>query len=127
MKSLKCSSEARVIVNTASVNGFYGSFQDFCIYCVQVWGDWDDKDCGPGVRLRRYTGGCIMPRAGVDLEEFWKTAAASIPGRRMGRPEDMAEAAMWLCSDAAYHVTGHAMVVDGAMTAGSLLEWEINK
>ncbi len=59
---------------------------------------------------------------GIDLEGFRKMAAGSVPVKPMGRPEDMAEAAMWLCSDAASHVTGHAMVVDGAMTAGSLLE-----
>lgn len=66
--------------------------------------------------------GFIMPRAGVDLEEFWKTAAASIPGKPMGRPEDMTEAVTWLCSDAASYFTGHAMVADEALTAGSLLE-----
>jgi NAD(P)-dependent dehydrogenase (short-subunit alcohol dehydrogenase family) len=39
------------------------------------------------------------------------------PMGRNGRPEEVAEAAAWLCSDASSFVTGHALVVDGAMTA----------
>lgn len=36
---------------------------------------------------------------------------------RMGRPEEIAEAALWLCSDKASLVSGHAMNVDGAALA----------
>ena len=35
------------------------------------------------------------------------------PVGRMGRPEEIAEAVVWLCSDAASFVTGHTMTVDG--------------
>jgi NAD(P)-dependent dehydrogenase (short-subunit alcohol dehydrogenase family) len=38
------------------------------------------------------------------------------PMGRIGRAEEIAEAAAWLCSDAASFVTGHALVVDGGMT-----------
>lgn len=40
-----------------------------------------------------------------------------IPMRRTAQPEDMAEAVIWLCSDAAAFVTGHIMPVDGGMTS----------
>lgn len=40
-----------------------------------------------------------------------------IPMKRMAEPEEMAEAVIWLCSDAASFVTGHAMPVDGGMTS----------
>ncbi len=43
--------------------------------------------------------------------------AASEPVGRMGSPQEIAEAVMWLCSDAASFVTGHAMAVDGGMVA----------
>ena len=34
----------------------------------------------------------------------------------MGRPEEIAAAVLWLCSDAASFVVGQAMVVDGGQT-----------
>lgn len=39
------------------------------------------------------------------------------PQKRMGAPEEIAEAVIWLCSDAASFVTGHAMAVDGGVVA----------
>ena len=43
--------------------------------------------------------------------------AAAEPVGRMGQPAEIAEAVVWLCSEAASFVTGHAMAVDGGMTA----------
>lgn len=40
-----------------------------------------------------------------------------VPLGRIGRPEEAAEAAVWLCSDAASYVTGHSMIVDGGWTS----------
>ena len=40
------------------------------------------------------------------------------PTGRLGAPEEVAEAVVWLCSDAASFVTGHMMSVDGGRFAG---------
>ena len=40
-----------------------------------------------------------------------------VPMGRFGEPEEIAEAAVWLCSDAASFVTGHALSVDGGVVA----------
>ena len=39
------------------------------------------------------------------------------PVGRMGLPDEVAEAVVWLCSDAASFVTGDAMPVDGGLVA----------
>ncbi len=57
--------------------------------------------------MGRFTGGTPEGRAKVIAEE---------PVGRMGQPEEIAAAVVWLCSDAAAFVIGHAMVVDGGQT-----------
>jgi NAD(P)-dependent dehydrogenase (short-subunit alcohol dehydrogenase family) len=57
--------------------------------------------------MARYTGGTAEGRARVIAEE---------PIGRMGRPEEVANAVLWLCSDAAGFVVGSAMVIDGGQT-----------
>ncbi len=59
-------------------------------------------------------GGTPEGTAGVEAQY-----AGVVPMRRIGRPEEAAEAAAWLLSDAASYVTGHSMIVDGGMTAGT--------
>jgi len=46
-----------------------------------------------------------------------KQYEAMEPVGRMGAPEEVAESIVWLCSDAASFVTGHALAVDGGWTA----------
>jgi NAD(P)-dependent dehydrogenase (short-subunit alcohol dehydrogenase family) len=38
------------------------------------------------------------------------------PIGRMGRPEEIAATVVWMCSDAAAFMIGHALVVDGGQT-----------
>jgi NAD(P)-dependent dehydrogenase (short-subunit alcohol dehydrogenase family) len=40
-----------------------------------------------------------------------------VPIGRLGTPEEVAEAVIWLCSDKSSYVTGHLLMVDGALTS----------
>jgi NAD(P)-dependent dehydrogenase (short-subunit alcohol dehydrogenase family) len=62
--------------------------------------------------LRRVSGG--DPETRKRIEEHFRQFIAL---GRVGRPEEAAEAAVWLCSDAASYVTGHSLIVDGGASA----------
>lgn len=49
--------------------------------------------------------------------EVKEARIAQSPLGRWASPEEIAEAVVWLCSDSASFVTGHAMLVDGGYTA----------
>jgi len=58
----------------------------------------------------------LLERVIASRPEAEAEVVSSIPLGRMGAPEELAEVAVWLCSDAASFVTGHPMVADGGMT-----------
>jgi NAD(P)-dependent dehydrogenase (short-subunit alcohol dehydrogenase family) len=39
------------------------------------------------------------------------------PVKRLGKPQEVAAAVVWLCSEEASFVTGHAMLIDGGYIA----------
>ncbi|MCF8032841.1 MAG: SDR family oxidoreductase [Desulfarculaceae bacterium] len=45
--------------------------------------------------------------------DFWETIAQKVPLKRMGDPEDIADACYFLCSDRARFITGHTLDVNG--------------
>ena len=81
-----------------------------------------------GIRINAVCPGII--RTAMVIKQFSgkpKLEAQANDGQpmgRMGTPEEIAEAVLWLCSDAASYVTGHAMVVDGGSLAATSLSPE---
>lgn len=49
-----------------------------------------------------------------DDQAVWDGVARSVPSGRLGRPDEVAQAAVWLCSPRAGYVNGESLVVDGA-------------
>ena len=58
----------------------------------------------------------MMDRFSGGTPEGAGRVIAQEPVGRMGKPEEIAAAVVWLCSDAAAFVVGHAMVIDGGQT-----------
>ncbi|MCB0374355.1 MAG: SDR family oxidoreductase, partial [Sinomicrobium sp.] len=114
------------IVNNASVAGLVG-FAGIPAYVVSKHGvvgltksaalDYARK----GIRVNVVCPGVIktpmIDRFTGNNSEAEKQFEAMEPLGRMGQPEEVTEAVVWLCSDAASFVTGHTMAVDGGLVA----------
>ncbi len=74
-----------------------------------------------GIRVNTVCPGVIetsmVERVTGNSSDVLKKMIAAEPMGRSGQPEEIAEAVVWLCSDAASFVTGHAMAVDGGGVA----------
>jgi NAD(P)-dependent dehydrogenase (short-subunit alcohol dehydrogenase family) len=73
-----------------------------------------------GIRVNCVCPGVIqtpMTERGLNDPELRARLIASEPMGRVGTPEEIAEAVVWLCSDAASFVTGHTMTIDGGFVA----------
>jgi NAD(P)-dependent dehydrogenase (short-subunit alcohol dehydrogenase family) len=75
-----------------------------------------------GVRVNAICPGIIetpmMDRFSGGTPEGRDRVIGQEPVGRMGRPEEIASAVLWLSSDLGAFATGHAMVIDGGQTAG---------
>ncbi|HTN60791.1 MAG TPA: glucose 1-dehydrogenase [Devosia sp.] len=112
------------IVNTASISGLTGGYR-LSIYTATKHGvvgltkaaamDYATQN----IRINALCPGAIdtpfiaaLPEAIRDRLNF------ATPMTRMGQPEEMAANVLWLCSDGASYLTGHALVVDGGTALG---------
>ncbi len=58
----------------------------------------------------------MMDRFSGGTKEGRQRVISQEPIGRMGQPEEIANAVVWLCSDAASFAIGHALVIDGGQT-----------
>jgi NAD(P)-dependent dehydrogenase (short-subunit alcohol dehydrogenase family) len=81
-------------------------------------------ELGPQVRVNALAPGLVRTDFARALwEPAEEMVAKRLPLRRIGEPEDIAGAALFLSSDAAAWITGHVLVVDGgamAMPSGGI-------
>ena len=73
-----------------------------------------------GIRVNAVCPGIIdtpmMQRFTEGTPEGRERVISQEPVGRMGTPEEIAEAVLWLCSDTSGFVIGHALVIDGGQT-----------
>jgi NAD(P)-dependent dehydrogenase (short-subunit alcohol dehydrogenase family) len=114
------------IVNTASIDGLSGArgLADYVASKHGVIGLTKTaalEYATAGIRVNAICPGMIrtplVENALKTRPELEAQLIAEEPVGRMGTPEEIAAAALWLCSDAASFVTGHPMVVDGGFMA----------
>ena len=75
-------------------------------------------ELAPGVRVNAIAPGLVRTEFARALWEDNEARIAShIPLRRIGEPDDIATAALFLASDAAAWITGQVLVVDGGTTS----------
>ncbi|MEX2494524.1 MAG: SDR family oxidoreductase [Woeseia sp.] len=114
------------IVNMASVAGLVG-FPNLPAYVASKHGVLGLTKTAAleyaksGIRINAVCPGVIHTEmidriTGMD-PEVEKQFTDLEPMGRMGTPEEIAAAAVWLCSDAASFVTGHPMTIDGGLVA----------
>ncbi|WNG43733.1 glucose 1-dehydrogenase [Archangium minus] len=74
-----------------------------------------------GIRVNAICPGTIDTPIARDVvsgdEKAFDALSRSSPIGRIGKPEEIASAVLWLCSPGASYVVGHALVVDGGLAA----------
>jgi NAD(P)-dependent dehydrogenase (short-subunit alcohol dehydrogenase family) len=112
------------IVVNASVSGVRNPNPGFSLYsaskaaAISLTRSAAMENAPRGIRINAIAPGRVvtdmMLRSGVgDVA----TVAAGLPLRRMGNPEEVAEAVVWLLSDASSYVVGHVLAADGGFLA----------
>ena len=109
------------IINISSVSGVMGNAGQ-ANYCASKAGLIGlTKSVARELGSRGITVNAIAPgfidteMTSVLSEDVKKAMGEQIPLRRFGRPEDVAEAAVFLASDKAAYITGQVLCVDGGM------------
>jgi 3-oxoacyl-[acyl-carrier protein] reductase len=128
MPSLETSAHAAILA-VSSVSGReidftcgpYGAFKAALIHYIQGLAF---QLAGKGIRANTispgntYFAGGVWEKIEHGNPQLFKESLALNPTGRMGTPQEMANAVVFLCSPAASFITGTNLVVDGALTRG---------
>jgi NAD(P)-dependent dehydrogenase (short-subunit alcohol dehydrogenase family) len=142
---MRRSGNGGAIVMTSSIAGLRGS-ATLAGYCATKGGvrlfakaiAMECAACGDGIRVNSVhpgiidtpiwgklrpdlaataTGGGGRNAPPIDIEEMGRRGA---PLGRVGKPQDIANGVLFLCSDAASYITGSELVIDGGITGGQI-------
>jgi 3-oxoacyl-[acyl-carrier protein] reductase len=116
------------IINISSVNGLtgigaaaYSAAKSGILSLTKTTAVRHGKD---GIRVNAICPGTIRTEIWEPIlarhPDIFDRLAALYPLRRVGRPEDIAYAALFLASDESSFATGSVFVIDGGLTAGSV-------
>jgi len=111
------------IVNIASIGGMtygggIGVYDNTKAALIHLTGHFA-VELSPGVRVNAIAPGLVKTDFARALWERGEEAVAQrMPLRRLGEPQDIANAALFLASDASSWMTGQTLVVDGGSTIG---------
>ncbi|WP_260287147.1 glucose 1-dehydrogenase [Peribacillus aracenensis] len=119
--------EGGAIVNMASVAGYRGLVVTHPAYVASKHGvvgltKWAGaKYAAQGLRVNSVSPGAVrtsLMEKSIEADPSREAAyAAKQPIGRLAKPQEIAEAVLWLCSDSATFVTGTNLAVDGGWTA----------
>jgi len=114
-----------VILNASSVVGLYGNFGQTnyvaskagVIGMTHVWA----RELGKyRIRVNAVAPGFIATEMIAHMpEKILQGMVGHTPLGRMGQPEDVANAYLWLASDGASFISGHVLSVDGGVVTGT--------
>jgi NAD(P)-dependent dehydrogenase (short-subunit alcohol dehydrogenase family) len=121
------------IVNIASIEGLQGEqlipaynaskggvrlfTRSAAIHCARAGYNIRINNVCPGFAETQMVAGALATLAPADAQAFAARTLARIPMGRFARPDEIAQAVLFLASDESSYVTGSDLVVDGGMTA----------
>jgi NAD(P)-dependent dehydrogenase (short-subunit alcohol dehydrogenase family) len=112
------------IVNCASVSGLRNPNPGLALYSaskaavISLTRSAAMEYAEKGIRINAVAPGRVVTNMMLASKIMDMSAvAAGLPLRRMGQPEEVAEAVTWLASDAASFVVGHVLCTDGGFMA----------
>ena len=115
------------IVNCSSLGGLVGSRIGLAAYhgtkhgVIGLTRSAALEYAARGIRVNAVCPGTIDTPMVADMLEngtlVLDDVLAGLPAKRLGRPEEIADAVLWLCSQASTFVVGQAIAVDGGFTA----------
>lgn len=120
-EALKTMSEGGRIINISSIASFVG-FEGLVHYCASKGGvNGMIRALALELAPKKITVNAVAPGAidtpgAKSTEEMQKQTVAAIPLKRMGQPEDIANAVVFLAKDESRYITGQVIVVDGGWT-----------